>query len=306
MTTAAIVALVVRYGLVLLFLPFSALDKIFGFDHAVKQAQSMFKPRPIAIAMILIGLFVEVVCTLGVVTGVADRACAFVIAGYCAATAVLYKQFWAQGDFWSDPDGKGRTLLWDFLKNLSLGAGFLLIVVGTDGIGARAFSRMPRSPPAIPTEFTHERSSRQGRPKPSVPYWHLYVDADGISHQSQCALTDYELKGVGPADPQWNDKMERGEATVVFTVQPVGWVGDWHENPAPQWIIVLSGRWWIESMDGARIEQGPGDFSFGEDQGCTETDGKKGHRSGTIGDEPCCLMTVQLHVDPKREPCHLT
>jgi len=26
---------------------------------------------------------------------------------------------------------------------------------------------------------------------------------------------------------------------------------------------VLSGRWWIESMDGTRIEQG-GDFSFGE------------------------------------------
>jgi hypothetical protein len=44
-----------------LFLPFSALDKIFGFEHAVEQAQSMFKPRPIAIAMILIGLFVEVV-----------------------------------------------------------------------------------------------------------------------------------------------------------------------------------------------------------------------------------------------------
>ena len=62
MTTAAIVAVVVRYGLVLLFLPFSALDKIFGFDHAVKQAQSILKPRPIAIAMILIGLFVEIVC----------------------------------------------------------------------------------------------------------------------------------------------------------------------------------------------------------------------------------------------------
>ena len=143
MTTAAIVALVVRYGLVLLFLPFSALDKIFGFEHAVEQAQSMFKPRPIAIAMILIGLFVEIVCTLGVVTGIADRACAFVIAGYCAVTAILYKQFWAQGDFWPDPDGEGRALLWDFLKNLSLGAGFLLIVIGTDGAGLVPFLHSP-------------------------------------------------------------------------------------------------------------------------------------------------------------------
>jgi putative oxidoreductase len=143
MTTAAIAALVVRCGLVLLFLPFSALDKVLNFDHAVEQAQSVFKPRPIAIALILIGLFIEVVCALGVVGGVADRACALVIAGYCAATAVLYKQFWAQGDFWSDPDGKGRTLLWDFLKNLSIGAGFLLIVVGTSGAGLAPFLHAP-------------------------------------------------------------------------------------------------------------------------------------------------------------------
>ena len=141
-------------------------------------------------------------------------------------------------------------------------------------------------------------------PKPSVPYQHLYTDENGISRFRECALEDYELKGVGDADPQWNDKMERGEATVVFTVQPVGWVGDWHENPAPQWIVVLSGRWWIEAMDGTRIEQGPGEFSFGGDQGCVEKGGKKGHKSGTIGNEPCRLMTVQLHRDPVG-PCEL-
>ena len=143
MTTAAVVALVVRYGLVLLFLPFSALDKVLGFNHAVRQTQQMFNARPVAIAMILCGLAIEIVCTLGVVTGIADRASAFVIAGYCAVTAVLYKQFWTPGDFWSDPDGKGRTLLWDFLKNLSLGAGFLLIVVGTDGSGLAPFLAHP-------------------------------------------------------------------------------------------------------------------------------------------------------------------
>ena len=143
-------------------------------------------------------------------------------------------------------------------------------------------------------------------PKPEIPYWHLYVDEEGVSHQKQCHLTNYELAQVGPADPQWNNKQGKHPSTVVFTVQPVGWVGDWHENPAPQWIIVLSGRWFIESMDGTRIEQGPGEFSFGEDQNCTETDGKKGHRSGTIGDEPAVLMTMQLHVPPSREPCHIS
>jgi hypothetical protein len=59
-------------------------------------------------------------------------------------------------------------------------------------------------------------------------------------------------------------------------------------------------------MDGTRIEQGPGEFSFGEDQNCTKSeDGRKGHRSGTIGDQPAVLMTVQLHVDPQRRPCHM-
>jgi hypothetical protein len=141
--------------------------------------------------------------------------------------------------------------------------------------------------------------------KPSISYWHLWTDELGISHQQQCALKRFELKGVGNAAPQWNNRHDRTEATVVVTVQPVGWVGEWHENPAPQWIVVLSGRWWIESMDGTRIEQGPGEFSLGEDQGCTEIAGKKGHRSGTIGDVPAVLMTVQLHVNPLRLPCHL-
>jgi hypothetical protein len=139
--------------------------------------------------------------------------------------------------------------------------------------------------------------------RPRIPYWHLWADESGISHQQRCELTDWELKGVGPAEPQWNDRQPRCEATPVFTVQPVGWIGTWHENPAPQWIVVLSGRWWIESMDGTRIEQGPGEFSFGEDQGCVEIDGRRGHRSGTVGNAPAVLMTVQLHVPAMRRPC---
>ena len=143
MTTAAIVALIVRYGLVVLFLPFSALDKIVGFEGAVKQAQEVFTPRPLAITVLLCGLAIEVFMSLGVVTGVADRMAALVLAAYCAATAVLYKRFWSPGDFWASGDSKARSLFWDFLKNLSLGAGFLLIVIGTNGSGLRPFLSHP-------------------------------------------------------------------------------------------------------------------------------------------------------------------
>jgi len=143
MTTAAVVALVVRYGIVVLFLPFSALDKILGFEGAVKQAQEVFKPRPLAIAVLMCGLAIEVIMSLGVVTGISDRMAALVLAAYCAATAVLYKRFWAPGDFWAAGDSKARNLFWDFLKNLSLGAGFLLIVIGTNGSGLWPFLSHP-------------------------------------------------------------------------------------------------------------------------------------------------------------------
>ena len=143
-------------------------------------------------------------------------------------------------------------------------------------------------------------------PKPRIAYWHIWTDEHGVSHQTRCELTEWELKGVGNAAPQWNDTQPRGEATTVFTVQPVGWVGEWHENPAPQWIVPLSGSWWVESMDGTRVEMGPGDLSLGEDQGCTaDGEGRKGHRAGTIGDQPAVLMTVRLHVPPIRRACHI-
>ena len=143
MSTAAVAALIVRYGLVMLFLPFSALDKVVGFDGAVRQAQEVFKPRALAAAVLLCGLGIEVVMSLAVVTGVDDRLAALVMAAYCAATAILYKRFWAPGDFWARGDSRGRTLFWDFLKNLSLGAGFLLIVVGTNGSGLGPFLAHP-------------------------------------------------------------------------------------------------------------------------------------------------------------------
>jgi putative oxidoreductase len=143
MSGTAIATLIVRYGLVMLFLPFSALDKIVGFEGAVRQAQEVFKPRPIAVAVLMCGLGIEVVMSLGIVTGYADRLAALVMAAYCAATAILYKRFWAQGDFWAAGDSRGRALFWDFLKNLSLGAGFLLIVIGTNGSGLRPFLADP-------------------------------------------------------------------------------------------------------------------------------------------------------------------
>jgi hypothetical protein len=131
--------------------------------------------------------------------------------------------------------------------------------------------------------------------KPVVPYWHLWTDEQGISHLNKCALTEFELGSIGGgADPQWKGNKTSGEMTVMTTVLPIGWTGDWHENPKAQWIIPLSGRWSVESMDGIRVEFGPGEVSFGGDQHCREKEGRKGHRSSTVGDRPAVLMLIQF------------
>ena len=130
---------------------------------------------------------------------------------------------------------------------------------------------------------------------PKIPYWHLWTDPAGISHQARCEMTEFELKSMQPpADPQWQGSKISGAVSWLVTVQPIGWVGDWHENPKPQWIVPLSGRWFVESMDGHRVEMGPGEISFGGDQHCQKQGGKLGHRSGTVGDAPAVLMVVQF------------
>lgn len=141
--------------------------------------------------------------------------------------------------------------------------------------------------------------------KPTVPYWHLWTDADGVSRQTHCAMTEFKLQSIKPpAAPQWQGERRSGQMTTLVTVLPVGWIGTWHENPKPQWIIPLSGRWFVESMDGARVEMGPGELSFGGDQNCREADAKRGHRSGTVGDAPAVLMVIQLEDAPAPSaPC---
>ena len=135
--------------------------------------------------------------------------------------------------------------------------------------------------------------------KPRLAYWYLYTDDAGVSRQKRCAFTDFERRSISePASPQWIGRRSYGAMSTLVTVLPVGWIGEWHENPRPQWIIPLSGRWFVETMDGVRVEMGPGELSFGEDQNTRAVSGKRGHRSGTIGPEPAVLMLVQLETAP--------
>ena len=144
MTFPILFAFATRLLLVLLFLPFSALDKILNFKGAVGQAGEV-APAPLAAPLILVGLCVEVFGSLAVLTGLLDRPAGFILAGYCGVTALLWKQFWAPGDFWQGGNSKGRQLFWDFLKNFAVAGGFLLVAFGPTADTAATFLHHPLS-----------------------------------------------------------------------------------------------------------------------------------------------------------------
>jgi putative oxidoreductase len=83
-----LVTLATRYLLVMLFVPFSLLDKIVNCRGAVDQARQI-APGGLAVLLILPGIAVELLMPLAILTGTADRAAGLVMAGYCMATAVL-------------------------------------------------------------------------------------------------------------------------------------------------------------------------------------------------------------------------
>lgn len=134
---------------------------------------------------------------------------------------------------------------------------------------------------------------------PKFGYWHVWTDENGVSHQTKWELTNFIQESMGgDAALQWNNRLLETGAKIIFAELPVDWVGEWHENPQPQWIIPLSGIWFVETMDGKRVEMGVGEISFGGDQNTKpDTEGKQGHLSGTVGNEPAKLMIVQLEGD---------
>ena len=157
MTFGVTITFLARLSLVLLFFPFSALDKILNFDLATQQARSVARSDAWAKTLILVGMFIEIVMSLGVLTGVADRLAAFVLAGYCVATAVLFKQFWKQPDFKLAGKSQGRDVFWDFLKNFAVAGGFLMITVGPNAASVERFIAAPLAsshPYSVPTEST--------------------------------------------------------------------------------------------------------------------------------------------------------
>jgi hypothetical protein len=83
----------------------------------------------------LVALFLPF--SAAVLGGIFDRLAAVILAGYCAITALLWKQFWNTGDFRLKGPSMGRDVFWDFLKNFAVAGGFLILATGGTAYGVK-------------------------------------------------------------------------------------------------------------------------------------------------------------------------
>ena len=164
---SVLIIFVSRCLLVMLFLPFSALDKVLNFDQAVGQATKAAPSKFMATLLILGGLGVEVIMSLAILTGIADRLAALILAAYCIVTAVLWKQFWRTADFRLQGESRGRDMFWDFLKNLAVAGGFLMLTFGANAAGVRSFFHDPlgSSHPYAATEASRLLTEKPASPR---------------------------------------------------------------------------------------------------------------------------------------------
>lgn len=109
--------------------PFSFIDKIINWENALKQARSSWLPGgPV---LLILAMVVELLTPPMIVFGFYDGIAAFILAGYCVVTAIVYHAFWTYPRFWS-PQSAGNPHIWDFFKNFGL-VGGLIFVMYTSG-----------------------------------------------------------------------------------------------------------------------------------------------------------------------------
>ncbi|ABI47353.1 cupin domain-containing protein [Synechococcus sp. CC9311] len=136
---------------------------------------------------------------------------------------------------------------------------------------------------------------------PTIKYWRVWVNEMGASSQSLHAFDNHQQSVFAQgAAPIWNARHSTVESQLVTLILMPGDVFEWHENPVPQWIMTLRGHWAVKTMDGTVVEMGPGDISFGGDQG---TFNQQGHCSWCIGDLPAELLLVHASEPPSWNPC---
>lgn len=120
-----VVPFLARLFLVILF-PFSGLSKILDWNLAMQQASSSFMPGA---PLLIVGMLLELVAPVLILFRVLDRLAAFLLAGFCIVTALMFHDFWNYPGLFSPAGGPALDHFWEFLKNFGLAGGLMLVML---------------------------------------------------------------------------------------------------------------------------------------------------------------------------------
>jgi hypothetical protein len=150
--------------------------------------------------------------------------------------------------------------------------------------------------PAPPDDTVQQALARN-----EISYANVWADDKGQTHVTKCVLKGLRLHTFAPpAAPYVMGIAPEDIESIVFSVLPAGWFGDWHHAPGPQWVITLSGQWEVQTTDGGALRQGPGEFQFNSDESAfaTTPGGHVGHTARLVGSVPNVRMIITLKKRP--------
>ena len=136
------------------------------------------------------------------------------------------------------------------------------------------------------------------------------TDENGVSHQNRCELSNSEREHIaGRIAPSGVDRAgdPLPNTWSFWTCPRAGWASGMITRK-PQWIGRYRGGGSWRPMDGKRVEMGPGELSFGNDQNTkADAQGRRGRTDrGQWADQPCVTMMVQVDREAvNSRPCQL-
>lgn len=148
----------------------------------------------------------------------------------------------------------------------------------------------------VPTDKATQTVSQEKK-QPEIKYATIWADETGATHIGHCRIEGLEYKSYAPPSaPQWIGISPDDVESTAWAVLPPGYVGNWHHAPGPQWVITLSGKWSVETTDGTKLVQGPGEIQFNADtpSHARPGDPRIGHITRTVGNAPNVQLIIKL------------
>ena len=136
-----------------------------------------------------------------------------------------------------------------------------------------------------------------------IQFIRIWTSADSATHIKRCEVPRLEESGdFGTI--QYVRNLANSSVTpfnLVLTQQ----TGDnpWHPSPNTQFVVTLSGAWFVNTTDGDYVEMFAGDLLFQDDYAGSPLGGV--HYSGTLGGEACNQLVIAVEQSSSEIPADL-